>query len=302
MIGCDIVPEVIVKAPCKINLALDIINRRPDGMHTMDMVMQTVSLYDIITVQTCAESGICLTCDAKGVPNDRSNIAWKCAEGFLEFVGMDNMKTDGINIHIQKNIPIMAGLGGGSADGAGVLVALNQSLSSSLPLWKLCEIGEHFGADIPFCVIGGTARTTGIGQIIETIPNIPDCYILIAKPYCSVSTKKAFEAFDKRNKQNTESGVDGVVHGIRTNDLSLIASSMYNAFENLDTNVMNEVLPIKKVMLEDGAIGAVMSGSGSAVFGIFKDCRNAQTCMKKLESISEERFLVRPVSQGPEII
>lgn len=299
---------VKVNAPGKINLALSITGRRPDGMHEMDMVMQTVGLYDTITVQTrqkakqpCPE-GIRLTCSTTGVPCDDANIAWKCAKGFFEQIGLTGSNIPDIDIHIEKHIPIMAGLGGGSADGAGILTALNYLFEAKLSQQQLCEIGVYYGADIPFCITGGTARATGIGEKIVPLPSLPECYLLIAKPHSSVSTKEAFSAFDQLNHFDSPLDNGDILQGLHDGDICKIAQSMCNSFEALDTPDMQDIPIIRREMIEAGAYGARMTGSGSAVFGIFNHSRPAKSCMYTLEREVEKIFLVRPVEHGPEVL
>lgn len=285
------VMNVKVIAPAKINLMLDITGKRDDGYHTLTTIMQSVSLADIVTITE--ENGGIITVKSSdaAIPSDKKNIAYKAAEKFAEYA---DIQYNGLNIHIQKNIPSQAGLGGGSADAAAVLVGLNYMFDAELSVEQLCNIAVSIGADVPFCVSGGTKLCTGIGEIMTTIPSLEPCCIVIAKGNSSVSTKDAFNKIDAIgfNKLIDCSKYTGSVYSVK--------NIGYNRFEKVTE--ISDVEHIKKKMLDMGAEYSAMSGSGSAVFGIFTDNNEAQQCCDSLHKSGLFASLCFPISNGAEII
>lgn len=288
--------KVKVKAPAKINLSLDVLRRRPDGYHDVSMVMQSVSLYDYITVETTDSENIEIICDYPSVPLDESNIVYKCAKAFFNY---NKMSDKGIKITIEKNIPTQAGLAGGSADGAAVIVALNKLFSTYLKENELCEIGSKIGADIPFCIIGGTRLASGIGTDLKKMICMPKCNIVICKPDFSVSTAEAYSRIDSSGLSHPEFTAE-MVRAIYARDIYMVTSSMLNDFElALDLDAINAV---KKIMLKNKALGACMSGSGSAVFSVFNNIKKAEKCMAELKKEYNDVFLCEPLKTGCEVI
>ncbi len=288
--------EVKVKAPAKINLSLDVLRRRADGYHDVSMVMQAVSLYDYVTVETLDTKEIEIFCDYPDVPCNKKNIAYKCAEAFFKYTKTENT---GIKITIEKNIPAQAGLAGGSADGAAVIVALNKLFSTYLKEDELCEIGSKIGADIPFCILGGTKLASGTGTTLKKMINMPKCNIVICKPDFSVSTAEAYARIDKAGLSHPEFTAE-MVKAIYARDIWMVTTSMLNDFEiALNLDGINE---IKKIMLKNKALGSCMSGSGSAVFGVFNNIKKAEKCMEKLKEKYNYVFLCEPVKDGCKII
>lgn len=288
--------KVKVKAPAKINLSLDVLRRRPDGYHDVSMVMQAVSLYDYIAVETTENGGIEILCDYEGVPCNEKNIAYKCAEAFFNYTKTENT---GIRITIDKNIPTQAGLAGGSADGAAVIIALNKLFSTYLKENELCEIGSKIGADIPFCIVGGTRLASGTGTDLKKMVSMPKCDIVICKPEFSVSTAEAYSRIDSANLSHPEFTAE-MVRAVYARDIYMVTSSMLNDFEiALDLEPINE---IKKIMLKNKALGACMSGSGSAVFSVFNNRKKAEKCVDKLKETYDYVFLCEPVKNGCEVI
>lgn len=284
--------KIVLKAPAKINLALDIVGLNEKGYHLMKMLMQTVSIYDTVTIWKEEKNGILLSCDDLSIPCGPMNICWKCAEAFFSFTGI---KEYGVGIHLEKIIPQQAGMAGGSADGAAVLVGLNRLYETGLSTEALCEIGKTVGADIPFCIVGGTAKVEGIGELITPLPPMPDCTIVVAKPRSGISTQKAFADFDRLDcppKLNLED----MIASMAKQDFTKMCSYLYNALEQVCP--LQDVKSIKHSMLSCGAKGALMTGSGSAVFGLFSDKKRAYDCERKLASKYEQTYFCDPVPYG----
>lgn len=284
--------NVKVKAPAKINLSLDVLRRRPDGYHDVSMVMQAVSLYDYVTVEETDTRDIEIVCDYPGVPCDERNIAHKAAKGFFIYTKTDN---PGIKITIEKHIPTQAGLAGGSADGAGVIVALNKLFSTHLTEDEMCEIGSKIGADVPFCILGGTRLASGTGTTLKKIISMPKCNIVICKPDFSVSTAEAYSRIDKSKLSHPEFTAE-MVKAIYARDIYMVATTLLNDFEiALGLDGIND---IKKIMLKNKALGACMSGSGSAVFAVFNSAKKAEKCADVLKKDYEQVFVCEPVKDG----
>ncbi|MBR3971412.1 MAG: 4-(cytidine 5'-diphospho)-2-C-methyl-D-erythritol kinase [Ruminococcus sp.] len=286
------------QAPAKINLTLDIMRRRPDGYHEVDMLMQSVSLYENVTLEADplwqGECGnITITCNKEGVPCDSTNIAYKAAKAFFDYVGI-SAHSD-IAIHIEKQIPFGAGLAGGSADGAAVIVILNRIYDKHLKETELCEIGARVGADVPFCIVGGTRRATGIGTTFSKVPKLSKCYIVICKPEISISTAKAYALADSRTGAKF-SYTDLCAKALYSGSVRNVSDFLHNDFEEvLSLDVINS---IKETMLKSKALGAAMSGSGSAVFGLFLTKSKAEKCAELLRGEYEDVYVVKPVNEG----
>ncbi|MBR4881299.1 MAG: 4-(cytidine 5'-diphospho)-2-C-methyl-D-erythritol kinase [Clostridia bacterium] len=263
-----------LEAKAKINLFLEITGRLPNGYHTISTVMHEIGLCDYVTLTQTDTGSIILTSDCDTMPLDERNIAYKCAAAFFETARIEK---GGINIHIEKNIPMEAGLAGGSTDGAAVLKGLNEIYNYPFTVEDLCSIGAKIGADIPFCILGGSVLCEGIGEIMTPITKLPSCYILIAKGKEGVSTKWAYEQFDLM--ADREIRYNPMVDLLKNGDINKICKGMYNCFELLVPSVEE----IKKVMNKNGALGSMMSGSGTAVFGIFDAEDKMQTAAKKLQ-------------------
>lgn len=265
--------SVTVRAPAKINLLLDIIGKGADGYHFLRTVMQTVSLYDKITVRQENEAGIRIYCDKENIPTDKTNLAYKAAEAFFNYT---RLQGHGLGITLKKSIPSQAGLAGGSADAAGVLIGLNVLFEAGLSYEELKGIGLTLGADVPFCIRGGTALAEGIGEIITPLPDISDdCVFLIVKPPIGCSTPAVFKAYDE---------IEAPVHPDFDGLIAAAAAGNTENFAPLCSNILEqavsipEIEKIKNTMLLNGAAGASMTGSGSAVFGIFEKKKAADSC------------------------
>ncbi len=283
--------KITVLAPAKLNLFLDIIGRRSDGYHLVNMVMQSVSLYDEVTL-SLHDSGIRLNCSDETIPCDAGNTAHRAAAGFLKAVGQE---TQGVSIKLKKRIPSQAGMAGGSSDAAAVLFGLNELFDAPLTRTELLEIAEEIGADVPFCLYGGTMTAGGIGTILNPLPDLPECCFVIVKPTFSVSTKDAYERSDVLGYDRVTSP-EHIVSGICNGSLEEVGKWMYNKFEAVAD--VPEIDVIKRKMLQQGALGACMTGSGSAVFGLFDDEDSADDCKAVLSKEYDDVFIVRPTAEG----
>lgn len=288
--------EVAIKAYAKINLMLDIINRRNDGYHDLFMIMQSISVYDKITVKSNNSKTITIKCNIDDIPLDEKNIAWKAATAFFDAAQIENK---GIEITIDKKIPHAAGLAGGSADGAAVIVALNKIYKTNLSNADLCKIGVKIGADVPFCITGGTLLAQGIGDVLHKVAPLKDCFIVIAKPDFDVNTGNAYKQFDNFGKTHTPDKF-GMLCAMESQDLNQICLKMENVFEQF-IEVPNRI-SIKETMKNNGAIGVCMSGSGPTVFGIFENKDNAEQAAIQLKRIAKQIEVCTPVSCGCQII
>lgn len=288
--------EIKVNAYAKINLLLDIVATRTDGYHDLFMIMQSIGLHDTVTVTQNKSKKITITCNIDDIPLDEKNIAYKAARAFFDAV---NVKNTGINIDIFKRIPHAAGLAGGSADGAGVLVALNELFKTELTADQLCEIGVKIGADVPFCIKGGTLLAQGIGDVLNKVKPLRKCYILIAKPDCGVNTGYAYKQFDEVGKVHTPDKL-GMLCAMQSRDLEDISRRMENVFEQF-IEVPNKV-EIKEIMRENGAMGVCMSGSGPTVFGIFESKENAEKAGEMLKGLAKDIAVTTPVSKGCKVV
>lgn len=288
--------EVKVKAYAKINLMLDIINKRNDNYHDLFMIMQSINLYDTVTVSENKTKSISITCSNADIPLDSKNIAWKAAEAFFEYT---KKKNKGINIDIIKRIPHAAGLAGGSADGAAVITALNKIYKTNLSDDELCKIGVKVGADLPFCLTGGTLLAQGIGDILNKVKSLRKCHIVLIKPDVDVNTKAAYQQFDEFGKNHTPDKF-AMLCAIQSRNLEVISSKMENVFEQF-IDVPNRI-DIKEIMKSNNALGVCMSGSGPSIFGIFTDKCDAQKSCEELKKFTDNVFLTAPVSKGCKII
>ncbi len=286
------------KAYAKINLSIGISGVRADGYHLMEMVMQQVSLCDSITLelthrtrQTGGENTIALSCSDPALSCGEENTVFRAARLFFDACGVKGVD---VHIHIDKRIPHQAGLGGGSADAAAVLRALNRAFESCLSLEKLCAIGERVGADVPFCIVGGTRLVTGIGERMRPLPPLPDCAIVLVKPAQGVSTREAFQAYDAL----VDKPVYDTSHLLRALDsgsLPQIGAQLFNVLEQVCR--LPQVGQLKASLQEAGACGALMSGSGSAVFGLFGDEAVARTAADALGEQYVFSCVCRPIQE-----
>lgn len=267
------------KAYAKINISLDVKGKRPDGYHEMLTVMQTVTLCDDIYVEPRENFESCAQCDLRFIPSDERNLAVRAANVFFKKQAIDNV---GAFIRIEKLIPVGAGLAGGSSDAAAVLRALNSLYGKPYDKAGLEAIAAEIGSDVAFCVSGGTVLATGRGEVLLPIPSLPDCGIVICKPEFSISTPELFKKLDSV-KLRCHPDSAGICEALVGGDLKKLSRRMYNVFEDVPDRRMSSVAEIKNRMLDCGALGSIMTGTGSAVFGIFEDLHAAEAAGKCLE-------------------
>lgn len=286
------VMRTTVRAAAKINLFLDITGKRGDGYHIVNMIMQSVSLYDEVTVTVEKGDGeISVSCTDESVPCDETNTAYKAVKEFFEYA---EIKPVNVSVKIKKRIPSQAGMAGGSTDAAAVLTALNEILDTGFSQDELAEIAENIGADVPFCIYGGTMTANGIGTILTPLPEMPECYIVIVKPNIRISTKAAYERSDSIGYEESRS-IEPMIDAICNGNISAVGKTLYNKFEEVVE--VSEIEKIKEYMTDFGAKGALMTGSGSAIFGIFEEKSDADDCVNELERHFENVWLVEPVSE-----
>lgn len=273
------------KAYAKLNLSLDVLDRRADGYHDMCMIMQSVTLCDELEISTNGSGVISASSTLSYIPGDERNLAVRAAGAFLEAAGETGQ---GLTIRLKKNIPVGTGMAGGSADAAAVLRALDRMYSDRFSVFELEQIAARVGSDVAFCVAGGTALASGRGEILTELKDMPDCSFVIVKPQFSISTPELFRKLDTvqiRSHPDTP----GMLKALEDGDLSSLCRRMYNVFEDCGDRRMRDIGAIKGLLLDYGALGAVMTGTGSAVFGVFADDEKAQTARDTLSS--EYRFV-----------
>ncbi len=266
--------SIRLRCAAKINLSLDVTGRRPDGYHDLESIFQTVGVYDVLSVSVGEGGGITLCCDTPGVPCDERNLAWRAANAFLQASGA----ACSVHIALEKHIPSGAGMGGGSADAAAVLYALNLLLDCGYSNETLREIGTPLGADVPFLLLGGTAYAEGIGEKLTALPTLPALPLVLLKGTQSISTPAAYRAIDAL-EDPPHPATGQVLEAIRTQNIPLLAMSCGNLFEEVSD--CEDVRRAKQTLLEAGARCAVMTGSGSAVFGIFDSMEAASRCAEQ---------------------
>lgn len=264
-----------LKARAKINITLDVLRRREDGYHDLSMIMQTINLCDNIFIKKLNENKIELKSNLSWLPCDGRNLVYKAAETLKSKYNI----SDGIYIELTKNIPVAAGLAGGSTDCAAALVGIRNLFKLPVSNEDLMTIGKELGADVPYCIMRGTALAEGIGEKLTPLPSFPNCYVLICKPPINVSTATVFGSLDL-NKIERHPNNEKVIELIKNKDLQGICDNMCNVLENVTIANYPIVADIKKYMLENGALGSMMSGSGPTVFGFYKDYATALNALK----------------------
>ncbi|MDU4939199.1 MAG: 4-(cytidine 5'-diphospho)-2-C-methyl-D-erythritol kinase [Clostridium sp.] len=277
------------KAYAKVNITLDVVGKREDGYHLLKMIMQNIDIYDVITIEKI-ESGIEITCNKPYVPTDERNLAYKAAKLFKDTFNI----TSGVSINIKKNIPVAAGLAGGSTDCAAVLKIMNKLFQVNADNEKLMELGVKLGADVPYCIDGGTALCEGIGEILTPLKPFKNHIIVLVKPPFGVSTKEVYKNFDLgRVKNHPET--DKVITYMNEDNLYEVAKNMKNLLENVTLKKHKVISSIKLEMESLGAIKAMMSGSGPTVFAFFDDMMKAQRCYDEMKKKYNDTFITRTV-------
>lgn len=275
-----------LKALAKINLSLDVVRKREDGYHEVRMIMQTINLYDKLEIRKSDEKGIHVTTNISFLPTNENNLVYKAAKLLMEEFGIE----EGVSIHLYKYIPVAAGMAGGSSDAAAVLYGMNKLFNLKLSKQDLMERGVKLGADVPYCIMRGTALAEGIGEKLTKLPPAPECFVIIAKPGISVSTKFVYENLHA-NELTYHPDIDGMIEEIKQGSLEGVAEKMGNVLETVTIKEYPVIEKIKDTMKENGAINAMMSGSGPTVFGLFKTEEEAKKAYAVLEKDKDVKKL-----------
>lgn len=288
--------QIRLKALAKINLGLDVLRRKEDGYHEVKMIMQTIGLHDQIHIRKIEEDEIRIRTNLYYLPNNENNLAYKAAKLLKDEFQLPG----GVSIHLKKVIPVAAGMAGGSSDAAAVLFGMNKMYHLKLSQQELMDRGVRLGADVPYCIMRGTALAEGIGEKLTVLPAMPKCHILIAKPPINVSTKFVYEnlhANDLKPEDHPE--VDLQLEALQEGDLEKLVAHMGNVLERVTVPEYPVISEIKQIMVEHGALGAMMSGSGPTVFGIFTNYAQAKEAYEKLQEsgLSKQIYLTTPYNR-----
>ena len=280
------------QALAKLNLTLDVLGRREDGYHDMCMVMQSITLADTLTIKPSTGEGIHVSTNFEFLPNDDTNLAAKAAKAFWDARGEAHQA---LEIDIDKHIPVCAGMAGGSSDAAAVLRGLNEQAGKPYTLMELAKVGEAVGSDVPYCVLGGTALAEGRGEILTPLAPLPKCHVVVCKPGFPISTPALFRKIDQVDIVHRPDTA-GMIAALEAGDLTGVARRLYNVFEDaLNDQQRDSVNAIKNTLIEHGALGAAMSGSGPTVFGLFDDEEKAREAYQVLAKEYRESFLAQSV-------
>ncbi len=284
-----------LRAFAKINLGLDVIRRREDGYHEVRMIMQTIQMYDQLEMEKKNTPGIDLTTNLSYIPVNENNLVYKAAKLLMDQYHI----REGVSIDLNKFIPVAAGMAGGSSDAAATLVGMNKLFHLGLSKEELMKIGVKIGADVPYCIMRGTALSEGIGEKLTPLSPMPSCYILIGKPGISVSTKFVYTNL-KLNEHTKHPDIDGMLQALKQQDLRGITDRMENVLESVTVPAYPVIEEIKNYMKEHGALNALMSGSGPTVFGIFDDKKKAEFACEKLKEsgLTRQTFLTTAFNNG----
>lgn len=275
-----IMEKILVEAMGKVNLGLDVLRRREDGYHEVRMIMQTVDLCDDLLFEKTGQQGIVIETDREGIPVDGRNLIHKAADLLMKRFEV----TDGLRVKLRKRIPMAAGMAGGSADAAAAFVAVNELFELGLGKRELMELAVQVGADVPYCILGGTALAEGIGEKLTGLPDAPECTLLIARPDIAVSTKFVYENLHADTLEQ-HPDIDGMLEAVYAQDLDAVAARLENVLESVTAKEYPVIEELKAWMKKNGAMNALMSGSGPTVFGIYREKREAQkACVLLRES------------------
>ena len=278
--------QIALKALAKINLGLDVVRRREDGYHEVKMIMQSIRLFDRLTITKTEQPGIHLHTNLHFLPVNENNLVYQSAKLLMDEFHIDG----GVDIQLDKRIPIAAGMAGGSTDAASCMLAMNELFDLGLSKKRLMKRGVTLGADIPYCILKGTALSEGIGEKLSTIPKTPDCYILIAKPGIHVSTKYVYTNLILDENTN-HPDIDRMIAAMKNNDLSDLCRHLGNVLETVTIPAHPEIQKIKECMIQNGALGSLMSGSGPTVFGIFDDLDQAKYAKEQCRKLPYKCFV-----------
>lgn len=284
-----------LRAFAKINLGLDVIRRREDGYHDVRMIMQTIQMYDQLEMEKKGSKGIALTTNLSYIPVNENNLVYKAAKLLMDQYQIQ----EGVSIHLNKFIPVAAGMAGGSSDAAAALVGMNKLFRLGMSKEELMKVGVKIGADVPYCIMRGTALSEGIGEKLTALPSLPACYILIGKPGVSVSTKFVYTNL-KLDEKTKHPDIDGMLNALQRQDLYGITDRMENVLESVTVPAYPVIQEIKDHMKAHGALNALMSGSGPTVFGIFDDKKKAEFACEKLKEsgLTRQTFLTTAFNHG----
>lgn len=284
--------HIVLKSYGKINLGLDVLKRRDDGYHEVKMIMQTVGLYDVLTMEKTEQDQISMSCNLSFLPTDDRNLVYRAVQIIKEKYKIHQ----GISIDLNKRIPIAAGMAGGSSNCAAALEGMNQLFDLGLTKEQLCQVGVSLGADVPYCIWGGTALAEGIGERLTRLAPMPKCYILIAKPGISVSTGFVYQNLNLAELEN-HPDIDGMIKDLEDENLKGICDKLENVLETVTVPEYPIIDQVKKHLMGHGAMGALMSGSGPTIFGIFSKKETAAKALEALRDIKEVRqaYVVEPI-------
>mgnify|MGYP001943947603 FL=1 len=270
--------ELYLRARAKINLTLDVTGKREDGYHNVEMIMQTINLYDELWIQRIPKPIIRITSNLPWLPCDERNLVYQAAQQMKKIYGI----SQGVNIHLKKRIPVGAGLGGGSSDAAAVLIGLNRLFNIYTTKQELMKIGLSLGADVPYCILRGTALAQGIGEKLTPLVSIPRCWVVLAKPGIHISTRSIYQKLNWKEIQEHPS-TQNMIQSIQNQDLEQIAGGLCNVLETVTIKDYPIIADIKQVLKDSGALGSLMSGSGPTVFGLFTNRGKAQKAAKRIK-------------------
>ena len=286
-----------LKSRAKINLSIDVLGKRQDGYHLVEMIMQTIDLFDIIKIFSLNEDKIVINSNSKDIPTDSSNIVYKAAN----LIKQEFYIKKGVEIYIEKNIPVAAGMAGGSSNAAAILVGLNELWNLNLSKDKLKALGLKLGADVPFCIEGEASLAENIGEKLTKIDGLSqDVFILVCKPELFVSTKEVYEAVDSKIIDKRPDN-RLLIQSLKENDVELLSKNMYNVLESVTKEKHPVISQIEEIMINNKALGAMMSGSGPTVFGLYNNKDDAEECKKILLENFKQVYLVKSHKKGVEI-
>lgn len=278
---------MLVKAYAKINISLDVVGKKDDGYHLLKMIMQQIDLYDLLDINKRTD-GIKIICNKPYVPSDERNLAYKAARLFMDTYGIES----GVTIKIEKNIPVAAGLAGGSADAAAVLKGMRDLFKVSVDNNELMKLGVKIGADVPYCIQGGTVLCEGIGEVMTPLKPFKNNILVLVKPNFGISTKEVYKGLDIE-KIFKHPNTDEIVNDMQLGNLKEVCINMKNILENVTLRKYHTIKNIKSDMVKMGALGSMMSGSGPTVFGFFGDMLQAQKCYEKFKENYKEVYITR---------